>query len=233
MTKLKSGEHPLGAAAPPLPRGTSRHAGFGDAKPPDNLRARPKFLVSPKHREIVRPGNWRVETMKHARGIISVIVATAIAGPASAQAPVPRAAPYALALEAAQTALATCLARGWPVTAVVLDAYGEEQILLRDDRPYVANDTDQAKRKAYTALSGSPSAEMMVLMDTNPNAYARAAYVNPRITPQAGGLPIKMGDITIGALGVSGAGASNGTRGGLNDQSCAAAGLEKIAGRLR
>ena len=171
--------------------------------------------------------------MKFALGIATAIMSSSLVAPALAQVPVPRAVPYALALEAAQTALATCLTQGWPVTAVVLDAYGEEQVLLRDDRPYVANDTDQARRKAYTALGGSPSAEMMVLMDTNPNAYARAAYVNPRITPQAGGLPIKMGDVTIGALGVSGAGTSNGIRGGLNDQACAAAGLAKIEGRLR
>lgn len=141
--------------------------------------------------------------------------------------------PFVLALEAAQTALATCAARGWPVTAVVLDAYGEEQVLLRADQPFTANDTEQARRKAYTALSGQPSANMMNLMDKDPNAYARQAYVNPRITPQAGGLPVKLGNVTIAALGVTGAGASNGVRGGLNDEACAAAGIAKIQDRLR
>ena len=170
--------------------------------------------------------------MKFALGAIAALTVFA-AGPATAQAQAPRSVPLALALEAAQTALATCAARGWSVTAVVLDAYGEEQVLLRDKQPYTANDTDQARRKAYTALGGRPSADMMKLMDTDPNAYAREAYVNPRITPQAGGLPIKIGNVTIGALGVTGSIALNGVRGGLNDETCAAAGIAKIRDRLR
>jgi uncharacterized protein GlcG (DUF336 family) len=170
--------------------------------------------------------------MKFALRTIAALTAFA-ASPAMAQAPVPRSVPFALALEAAESALAACAARGWSVTAVVLDAYGEEQILLRNKQPYTANDTEQARRKAYTALGGQPSAAMLKLMDTDPNAYARAAYVNPRITPQAGGLPIKIGDVTIGALGVTGAGVTAGVRGGLNDESCAAAGVAKIRDRLK
>ena len=170
--------------------------------------------------------------MRWSFGVIAALAGT-FAGPARAQAPMQRSMPFSLALEAAQAALAACAARGWPVTAVVLDAYGEEQVLLRADRPYTVNDTDQAWRKAYTALGGQPSAAMMNLMDSNPNAYARAAYVNPRITPQAGGLPVKIGDVTVAALGVSGAGALAGVRGGLNDEACAAAGIAKIQDRLR
>ena len=145
----------------------------------------------------------------------------------------PRSMPFTLALEAAQTALATCAARGWPVTAVVLDAYGEEQVLLRADRPFTVNDTDQARRKAYTALNGQPSAEALEQQEKEPNAFARRAYIDPRVTPQAGGLPIKIAGVTVAALGVSGAGATPGMRGGLNDQACAAAGLAKIQDRLR
>jgi uncharacterized protein GlcG (DUF336 family) len=74
---------------------------------------------------------------------------------------------------------------------------------------------------------------MMNLMDNDPDAYARAAYVNPRITPQGGGLPIRIGDVTVGALGVTGAERANGVRGGLNDEMCAAAGIAAIADRLR
>jgi uncharacterized protein GlcG (DUF336 family) len=171
--------------------------------------------------------------MRFTFGIIAALAGALTAESAAAQAPVQRSVSFALALEAAQSALATCAARGWPVTAVVLDAYGEEQVVLRADRPYTVNDTDQARRKAYTALSGQPSAAMMKLMDTDPNAYARQAYVNPRITPQAGGLPIKIGGVTVAALGVSGAGVSPGVRGGLNDEACAAAGIAKIQDRLR
>ena len=42
-----------------------------------------------------------------------------------------------------------------------------------------------------------------------------------------GGVPIKVGDDTIGGVGVSGA------PGGLNDEACAAAGIEKVAAQLK
>ena len=57
----------------------------------------------------------------------------------------------------------------------------EEQVLLRTDPYYEVNHTDQARRKAYTALTGQPSAQMLALMERDPNAYARAAYIDPRI----------------------------------------------------
>jgi uncharacterized protein GlcG (DUF336 family) len=162
-----------------------------------------------------------------------VALATGLTGLAAAQAPVPSMIPFPLALEAAQAAVAACAARGWPVIVVVLDAYGEDQVLLRTDPHYEVNHTEQARRKAYTALLGDPSAEMLNLMERDPNAYARQAYINPRITPQAGGLPIKIGGATVAAIGVTGAGAANGVRGGTNDESCAAAGVAKIQDRLR
>lgn len=170
--------------------------------------------------------------MKIYCGMIAAL-GVAWANVVAAQVPVMRSLPVALALEAAQAAIASCAARGWPATAVVLDAYGEEQVLLRADRPFTVNDTEIGRRKAYTALNGQPSSAMMTLMDTNPNAYARAAYINPRITPQAGGVPIKVGGVTIAALGITGAGGTNGVRGGVNDEACAAAGVAKIQDRLK
>jgi uncharacterized protein GlcG (DUF336 family) len=172
--------------------------------------------------------------MKFLFGSIAAFTGALAAGPsAAAEAHTPSSVPFPLALEAAQTAVASCAARGWVVIVVVLDAYGEEQVVLRTEPAYEVNHTDQARRKAYTALTGRPSSEMMKLMDSDPNAFARAAYVDPKITPQAGGLPVKIGAVTIGAIGVTGAGTANGVRGGLNDESCAAAGLAKIQDRLR
>jgi uncharacterized protein GlcG (DUF336 family) len=165
--------------------------------------------------------------------ILAALAGLCAANASAAQAPVPSSVPFPLALEAAQAAIAACASRGWAVIAVVLDAYGEEQVVLRADGPYEVNHTDQARRKAYTALTGQPSSTMMKLLDSDPNAYGRAAYVDPKITPQAGGLPIKIGTATIGALGVTGAGTANGVRGGLNDEACAAAGLAKIQDRLK
>ena len=154
------------------------------------------------------------------------------AAPAVAQ-PGTRTLSYPLALEAAQAALAACAAQGSRVVVVVLDSYGEEQIVLRDDRPRAFNETRIARRKAHTALTGQPSSAMADLFDRDPNAYRRQAYVDPEITPQAGGLPIKIGNETIAAIGISGANASAGVRGGVNDERCAAAGIARIQDRLR
>lgn len=47
------------------------------------------------------------------------------------------------------------------------------------------------------------------------------------IVPAQGGLPIKLGNETIGAVGVSGA------PGGDKDEACAQAGIAKVANELK
>jgi uncharacterized protein GlcG (DUF336 family) len=164
---------------------------------------------------------------------IAILGAALLAGTASAQVANTRALPFGLALEAAQAALAACRAQGSRVTVVVLDSYDTEQVVLRDDRPRAAPETRIARRKAHTALGGEPSSAMADLMEKNPDGFARQAYIDAEITPQAGGLPIKVGNETIAAIGVSGANASAGVRGGVNDERCAAAGIARIQDRLK
>ena len=50
-------------------------------------------------------------------------------------------------------------------------------------------------------------------------------------TGKSGGLPIKAGDDTVGAIGVSGS--QGGAAVGSNDEMCGKAGIEKIADRLK
>jgi len=52
----------------------------------------------------------------------------------------------------------------------------------------------------------------------------------PNITTAAGGVPIRAGGATIGAIGVSGTPTSSG--GGEGDAKCAAAGVELVEKRL-
>ena len=52
----------------------------------------------------------------------------------------------------------------------------------------------------------------------------------PNITTASGGVPIKMGGVTLGAVGISGTPSSAG--GGEHDAKCAEAGIEKIAKEL-
>jgi uncharacterized protein GlcG (DUF336 family) len=82
-----------------------------------------------------------------------------------------------------------------------------------------------ARRKAYTSASWRVST-----MDFN-KRVAGGGF-NPSIFDQqlvtaAGGLPIKVGNDTIAAIGVSGA------PGGDKDEACARSGLEKIKGSLQ
>jgi uncharacterized protein GlcG (DUF336 family) len=171
--------------------------------------------------------------MKSTLGAAVLGIALSAAAPAAGQLIMQRTLPLSLALEAAQTALATCAARGWHVTAVVVDPHGTDKVVLRDDRARGVYEVEIARRKAYTSLNGQPSSNAANMLDMQPNAYARQAYIDPRITPQAGGLPIKAGEETIAAIGISGASATPGVRGGTNDEICATAGIAKILDRLR
>jgi uncharacterized protein GlcG (DUF336 family) len=80
-----------------------------------------------------------------------------------------------------------------------------------------------SRRKAFTALTYKrPSAEME-------KAWANMSpgRIIDGVIGIAGGLPIKVGDETIGAIGVGGA------PGGDKDEACAAAGIAKAADALK
>ena len=131
--------------------------------------------------------------------------------------------PAALAVEAAQTAIATCKGQGYNVSVVITDRGGTPKLLLMGDGAGNLSSTI-ARRKAYTAaqlrVSTGDFGKRVQGGGFNP-----AVFDNQLVTAQ-GGLPIKVGNDTIGAIGVSGA------PGGDKDEACASAGLEKISGDL-
>jgi uncharacterized protein GlcG (DUF336 family) len=63
-----------------------------------------------------------------------------------------------------------------------------------------------------------------------PKDKALLARVTPNMFVEGGAIPIVVGQTTIGAIGVSGAG---GTPIGHQDEVCAAAGLQKIKDKLK
>jgi uncharacterized protein GlcG (DUF336 family) len=132
--------------------------------------------------------------------------------------------PLALAVEAAQAAIATCKGQGYNVSAVVVDRTGVTQLLAAGDGASVGS-RDLARRKAYTsAIRGITTGDLAKRVAV-PGAFNPTLYDTQLVTSQ-GGLPIKAGDETIGAIGVSGA------PGGEKDEACASAGLGKIGDRL-
>src|SRR3981081_780956 len=123
----------------------------------------------------------------------------------------------------AQEAMARCRADGYKVTVLVVDGLNAPKAMLRDDGA-TASTTEVAKMKATaTMLYNRPSGPA-----TPPPAGTAAppATIPGTINAQ-GGVPIKVGDATIGAVAVSGA------PGGEKEAACANAGLAKAAGQLK
>jgi uncharacterized protein GlcG (DUF336 family) len=97
---------------------------------------------------------------------------------------------------------------------------------VRDDgaAPHTA---EHSFRKAYTALSyRMPSADYGKRAAES-KGVAIGPQLLPNITTAAGGVPVKAGNATIGAVGVSGTPRSAG--GGEGDAKCAEAGIARIA----
>jgi uncharacterized protein GlcG (DUF336 family) len=123
----------------------------------------------------------------------------------------------------AQEAMAKCRADGYKVTVLVVDGLNAPKALLRDDGA-TASTTEVAKMKATaTMLYNRPSGPAQPLP---PGTAAPPATIPGTINAQ-GGVPIKVGEATIGAVAVSGA------PGGDKDAACASAALVKLAEKLR
>jgi uncharacterized protein GlcG (DUF336 family) len=82
-----------------------------------------------------------------------------------------------------------------------------------------------SRRKAYTAAMRRISTGELAKQLATPGAFNPTLY-DTQLVAVLGGVPIKVGEETIGAIGVSGA------PGGDKDEACANAGLAKISDRL-
>ena len=148
---------------------------------------------------------------------------TAVSGSAFAQLPASRVLTVDVAQSIAQEAMAKCRADGYKVTVLVVDGLNAPKALLRDDGA-TASTTEVAKMKATaTMLYNRPSGPAQPLP---PGTTAPPATIPGTINAQ-GGVPIKVGDATIGAVAVSGA------PGGDKDAACANAALTKVSDRLK
>jgi uncharacterized protein GlcG (DUF336 family) len=122
-----------------------------------------------------------------------------------------------------QGAIEKCRAENYHIAVSVLDADGQLKAFLRDDKSGPQT-IDVSKRKAYTALIlGMPSIDVVKF-------WVKQGPIPPVIEGTialGGGLPVKVGNQTIGAIGVSGAPGQD------KDEACAAAGIAKVADRLK
>ena len=132
--------------------------------------------------------------------------------------------PAALAAEAASETVAACAKQGYHETAQVVDADGVIIATLRGDGTG-AHTLDSAFAKAYTAASFKNDTLALAARAKGEDSIEPLSRL-PHVMFFGGGVPIKLGDELIGAIGAAGA------PGGKLDDACARAGIDKIKDRL-
>lgn len=124
-----------------------------------------------------------------------------------------------------EASMSACHAQGRSAVAAVIDRGGHLLSLQRDDSVGPHN-TDAAIKKAFTALSTK----------TPSRIFAENARKNPESSNLntidsllliGGGVPVKVGDEVIGAIGVGGAGGS------VIDEGCALQAIAKVLGAAK
>jgi uncharacterized protein GlcG (DUF336 family) len=157
----------------------------------------------------------------------AALLAAFVCSTASAAEPLPaethKVLPLNLAVEAAQAVIAACETQGYKMTVTIVDRAGAPKVVLVGDGANKLG-AEITRRKAYTAatlrITSGEFGKRVAGGGFNP------AVFDPQLTTARGGVPIKVGDDTIGAIGAGGA------PGGDKDEACANAGLAKIGDRL-
>ena len=151
---------------------------------------------------------------------------------ASAQQPAPpaRALAMALAMEAAQTSIDACSKDGFKVAGAFVDADGGMKVFLAADGASKGA-IESSPKKAITALKLKAStSEILEKMKTDAALKAKVD-ADTTLFVRPGGLLVMAGNDIIGAYGVGGVPGPGG--GGVKDEACAKAGLDKIKDRIK
>ena len=130
-----------------------------------------------------------------------------------------------LATKIAAATVAACTADKFNVTATVVDRAGTVRAVQRADNagPHTV---DASRAKAYTSASAkNTTLAMMENAQKNP-AAATLVYL-PGMLLVGGGVPVKVGNEVIGAVGIGGA------PGGHLDEQCAVAAIATVADLLK
>jgi uncharacterized protein GlcG (DUF336 family) len=166
-------------------------------------------------------------------GALALVAATGAAlaqQPGQQPAPPARGVEMALALEAAQTAVSTCLSQGVKGAAAVVDSEGVLRLLVSADGAS-KNASELSPKKAIVAIQMKKPTSV-VQADMEKDAALKAKLeADKSLFPRAGALPIMAGNDLVGAIGYGGANGQQG--GGTHDEACAKAGLDKIQARVK
>ncbi len=120
----------------------------------------------------------------------------------------------------ATSAIQACMAKNYHVTVTVVDRAGVIKAVQRTDNagPHTVKASEM---KAYTSLS-TKNASGKVMEAAQSNAGAQNMRDVPGFLLLAGGLPLKVGDEVIGAIGIGGA------PGGHLDEACAQQAIDSL-----
>ena len=158
------------------------------------------------------------------RFVFAAALLAAGVAPAGAQVITHRDVGVRMGLAIAVAALDQCESDGNSVSVAVVDRAGRLRVFLQSDRANPHN-IELARRKAYTARTfGRTSAEWAKRTTEMPELAAQRELAD--VIALRGGVPIKIGNETIGAVGVSGSSSEG-------DEKCAMAGLAKVADQLK
>ena len=128
-----------------------------------------------------------------------------------------------LATEIAVASIAACTKLTYAITATVVDADGVIQALIRGDGAGI-HTIQTAQDKAFTAVTyGRPGSATGKSYYDNPTSGV--ILKEPHLLPGDGGLPIKIGNEVVGALGISGSPGK--------DEVCGNAALDSVKSRLK
>jgi uncharacterized protein GlcG (DUF336 family) len=158
----------------------------------------------------------------------AVAAIIAVPGSAGAQVLTEKNVSIKMALAIAETALAEC---GDRVSVAVVDRTGRLKVFLQGDGAAPHN-IELARRKAYTAETfGRPTVEWAQRTEAGATGASQNISGQRALTdviPLQGGVPIKVGDVTIGGIGLSGA-----PKGGPQEEACGKAGVAKVEDQLK
>ena len=155
---------------------------------------------------------------------IAIGLAAIASGPATPQGLVTQrnlSLPMAKAI--AEAALGACKEKGYNTAVAVVDRAGQVLVILRDEQA-TAQQAEMARRKAYTArMFRTTTLEFQ--KRTSEGAYTAQRDIAD-ILALGGGVPIQVGNETIGGVGSSGSSQDM-------DDACAKAGIAKVADLLK
>ena len=131
---------------------------------------------------------------------------------------------WKLGLAIAEGAIEECAKTNVAISVAVVDRAGRVRIFIASDNPSPHN-FELARRKAYTARTfRRPSLEWA--QQTKEGADLAGQRQLADVIALGGGVPINVGNDTIGAVGVGGSSQTG-------DEACAKAGIAKVADQLR